>query len=251
MLIVDQGIRISHSEFGGRATWGANFANDGLDSDGSGHGTHVAGTTGGITYGVAKQTNLIAVKILDSQGNGNLSGIIAGVQWAVNDAISKNRIGKTVVNMSGATYFSAALNDAVSSAVNSGLFFSVASGNGGTDAAEFSPSSNPVACTVGATNSTDGRASWSNYGPFVDILAPGVGILSAIATNDTAIGTKSGTSMSTPHITGLGAYLLGLEGAMSPTALCSRLQDLATKDIITEVGLNSSNYLAFNGYTSY
>ncbi|KAF2718193.1 subtilisin-like protein [Polychaeton citri CBS 116435] len=245
--IIDTGIYTSHNDFGGRATFGANFAGDGLNTDGNGHGTHVAGTTGSTTYGVAKKTNLIAVKVLDSQGSGATSNVIAGIQWAYKDAKAKSRIGKAVGNLSLGGSFSQSTNDAVTEAVKQGLFLAVAAGNSGVDAKSSSPASAPNVCTVGASDSTDRRASFSNYGPVVDIFAPGVNILSTWIDDPNDTNTISGTSMASPHVAGLGAYLLALEGARDPIALCDRIKTLSTKNIITNPGASTTSNLAYNG----
>lgn len=166
------------NSFGGRATFGQNLAGDGQDTDCSGHGTHVAGTTGSTTYGVAKNTELIAVKVLGCDGSGQSSSILSGIQWAANDTVTNGRVGKAVANMSLGGAFSQAVNDAVAAATQAGLFFAVAAGNEAEDASKASPASEPSACTVGATDVNDVFASVSNFGSALDILAPGVDILS-------------------------------------------------------------------------
>ncbi|KAI1386706.1 oryzin precursor [Hypoxylon trugodes] len=245
--IIDTGIFIDHPEFEGRAKWGANFVDGNTnDTDENGHGTHVAGTTGSATYGVAKKANLVAVKVLNADGSGAISQVIAGLQWAVDDATSNKRIGKAVANISlGALrILSSSVNTAAAAAVKAGLFLAVAAGNGNLDASLFSPASEPTVCTVGATDSSDARASFSNWGALIDVFAPGVDILSTW--NNGSTGVISGTSMATPHITGLGAYLLALEGAKDPIALCDRIQKLATANIVTD-SLSVNNILAYNG----
>ncbi|KAL1608512.1 hypothetical protein SLS60_003454 [Paraconiothyrium brasiliense] len=252
--VIDTGIRTTHQEFGGRAVWGANFAGDSIDTDANGHGTHVAGTIGSTTYGVAKGTNLVAVKVLDATGSGSLSNVIAGIQWAIQNATASGRVGKTVFNLSlGGPTASSATNAAVAAAVRAGLFVAVAAGNDAVDASQSSPASEPTVCTVGATDKNDVFASFSNYGRLVDILAPGVDIKSLSNANDTATAVLSGTSMATPHIAGLGAYLLALEGTRSPQALCERLKVLSTKNKITFgvfqwlARATTNNTLAYNG----
>ncbi|KAI1077090.1 oryzin precursor [Whalleya microplaca] len=245
--IIDTGIFIDHPEFEGRASFGASFVEgDDTETDGHGHGTHVAGTTGSATYGVAKKTNLIAVKVLDAEGSGELSQVIAGIQWAVDDATSKGRIGKAVANLSLGAFrlLSSSTNTAAAAAVEAGLFLAVAAGNDGLPAFLSSPASEPTVCTVGAVESDDSRASFSNFGSLVDVFAPGVDIISTW--NNGSTGIISGTSMATPHITGLGAYLLGLEGARDPAALCERIQKLATPDVVTN-SLSTNNIIAYNG----
>ncbi|KAH7378127.1 subtilase [Cadophora sp. MPI-SDFR-AT-0126] len=257
--VIDTGIYTAHTEFEGRATFGANFAGDGQNTDGNGHGTHVAGTIGSRAYGVAKKANLIAVKVLDASGSGATSQIISGIQWAVNDMKSKGRVGKSLANLSLGGVFSQSTNAAVASAVQQGLFMGIAAGNDGRSAALTSPASEKSACTVGATDKNDARASYSNYGSVVDIFAPGTDILSTWINGPTDTNTISGTSMATPHIVGLGAYLIGLEGTRAPGPLCERIRTLATKNVLTGVtptglgailqpGLSGTpNLLAYNG----
>lgn len=241
--IIDTGILVTHPDFGSRATFGANFA-DTTDTDCNGHGTHVAGTTGSTTYGVAKRTNLIAVKVLGCDGSGTNSGVIQGIQWASNDVSSKGRQGKAVGNMSLGGSYSSATNAAVAAAVSNGLFMAVAAGNDGVNAINSSPASEQTACTVGAIDSTRTEASFSNYGSIVDVFAPGVNTLSTW--NDGRTKSISGTSMATPHVTGLAAYLLALEGPRSGTALCSRIVALASSGINGLRGA-SPNKIAYNG----
>ncbi|KAK4504099.1 hypothetical protein PRZ48_005014 [Zasmidium cellare] len=248
--IIDTGIYTEHNDFGGRAIKGANFVPDEDDRDGNGHGTHVAGTTGSNTYGVAKKTTLIAVKVLSSEGSGTNAQVLAGIDWAVQDAKAKGRIGKAVANLSLGGIFSPMSNQAAAAAVQQGLFLAIAAGNSGLPTITSSPASEPSVCTVGATDANDNRASFSNYGLLVDIFAPGVNVTSTWIDGPDDTNTISGTSMATPHITGLGAYLLGLEGARTPDALCKRIQDLSTKNKIN-MGVAilppSKNYLAYNG----
>lgn len=194
---------------------------------------------------MAKKTNLLAVKVLDASGSGSNSGVISGIQFASNDAKNKGHVGKAVANLSVGGGFSQASNDAVAAATKAGLFMAIAAGNNGADASSYSPGSEPSACTVGATDSNDAKASFSNYGTLLDIFAPGVNVLSTW--NDGKTNTISGTSMATPHITGLGAYLLALEGPRSAADLCTRIQTLSNKNLVTSPGSGSKNYLAYNG----
>ncbi|KAF1363022.1 oryzin precursor [Lizonia empirigonia] len=249
VYVVDTGISTTHPEFEGRATFLANYAGDGSNTDGNGHGTHCAGTVGSKTYGVAKKTTLFAVKVLDASGQGTNSGVIAGINFVTND--SKTRAGCTagvVGSMSLGGSKSTAVNSAVANAVTAGVFMAVAAGNDGQDAANVSPASEVSAFTVGASDSSDKFASFSNYGSVVDMIAPGVSILSTWLNGGT--NTISGTSMATPHVAGLAAYILGLEGKRTPSALATRLQTLATKNAITGVPSGTNNYLAFNGNPS-
>ncbi len=217
--ILDTGIRYSHNEFGGRAVLGIDvFGGNGNDCHG--HGTHVAGTVGGTTYGVAKAVKLFAVRVLDCNGSGSTSGVIAGVDW-----VTSNHVKPAVANMSLGGGASSSLDTAVTNSINAGVSYAVAAGNGNIagrpqNACNYSPARVPAALTIGATNSSDQEASWSNYGSCVDLLAPGVSITSAWSTSNTATNTISGTSMATPHVAG-GAALF-LEG--NPTATPSQVE---------------------------
>lgn len=242
--VIDTGIDTTHPEFEGRATHLANFVGDGSNADGNGHGTHVAGTIGSKTYGVSKKAKLFAIKVLKTDGSGSLSGVLAGINFAANDAKKRNCRG-TVANLSLGGGKSASLDSAASNAVASGLFLAVAAGNSARDASGASPASAPTVFTVGATDANDKWADFSNFGGSVDILAPGVAILSTWKSGSTAV--LSGTSMATPHIAGLAAYLLALEGKKSPAALSTRILGLAQKDKITNVPGGTVNLLAFNG----
>ncbi|KAF2193523.1 subtilisin-like serine protease-like protein PR1A [Zopfia rhizophila CBS 207.26] len=246
--VIDTGIYTSHAEFEGRATFLANYAGDGQNTDGNGHGTHVAGTIGSKTYGVAKKTKLYAVKVLDASGSGTNSGVIAGINFAANDQKTRSCPNGSVANMSLGGGKSTAVNSAAANAVAAGLFLAVAAGNDASNANNYSPASEPTAFTVGATDSSDRIASFSNYGSVVDVFAPGVSILSTW--NNGGTNSISGTSMATPHVAGLGAYLLGLEGKKTPAALGDRIKTLSTKNKITGVPSGTVNYLAFNGNPS-
>lgn len=249
---VDQGIYLGHREFQGRATFGANFAGEGNNNDGNGHGTHVSGTIGGVTFGVANNVSLIAVKVFDATGQGSISGVIAGIEFAVSDAKNNSRIEKSVANLSLGGGFSEMLNAAATEAVNEGLFLAVAAGNGdengiGQPIRNVSPASAPRVCTVAAIDQNDVRASFSNFGR-VDVFAPGVNVLSAYIGSPNTAGYLSGTSMSTPHVAGLVAYLLGLpaNGAKrGGLALCDRIKRLSTKDAVKDA--RGQNRIAYNG----
>ncbi|AEO64762.1 723d53f3-797b-4834-a073-0cbefc9ad28a [Thermothielavioides terrestris] len=249
--IIDTGIQVNHTQFEGRATFLANFI-DSTDTDLNGHGTHVAGTTGSAAYGVAKQTRLFGVKVLDASGSGSLSSVIAGIDFVASDSANRTAAGQcangSVANMSLGSGRSSTVNAAVASAVAKGVFFAVAAGNSDDDAAFYSPASEPTACTVGATDSSDARAWFSNYGSVVDVFAPGVDVLSSwIGASGTETNTISGTSMATPHITGLGAYLLGLLGRTTPAQLCQHIKDIATLGTITDLPDGTINAIAYNG----
>ncbi|KAK3210399.1 hypothetical protein GRF29_44g2607773 [Pseudopithomyces chartarum] len=217
--IIDTGIYTAHPDFEGRATFLANYAGDGSNTDGNGHGTHVAGTIGSKTYGVAKKTSLYAVKVLDASGSGTNSGVIAGINFVASDVKTRSCPNGAVANMSLGGSKSTAVNSAAAGVVSAGVFLAVAAGNEAQQAANVSPASEPTVFTVGATDSNDAFASFSNYGATVDGNAPGVNILSTWRTGGT--NTISGTSMASPHVAGLGAYLLGLNGKNKITSLKS------------------------------
>ncbi|KAF2018266.1 subtilisin-like protein [Aaosphaeria arxii CBS 175.79] len=246
--VLDTGVYTQHPDFEGRAEFLANYANDGNDEDGHGHGTHVAGTIGSKTYGVAKNSHLFAVKVFNATGKGPNSAVIAGIQFAANDRLTRTGACPkgSVANLSLGGGQSDAVNAAAADAVRSGLFMSVAAGNSGVDASESSPASESSVYTVGATDSSDKIAWYSNYGSYVDIFAPGTDIVSLW--NNGGTNTMSGTSMAAPHVAGIALYLLSLEGQRSVAALSARLSELATKNIVTGLPGNTINALAFNGY---
>ncbi|KAL2169525.1 hypothetical protein VTG60DRAFT_5918 [Thermothelomyces hinnuleus] len=246
--VIDTGIYTSHSDFGGRATFAANFV-DSSNTDGNGHGTHVAGTIGGTTYGVAKKTKLYAVKVLGSDGSGTTSGVIAGINFVAEDAPKRSCPKGVVANMSLGGSYSASINNAAAALVRSGVFLAVAAGNENQNAANSSPASEASACTVGATDRNDAKASYSNYGSVVDIQAPGSNILSTWIGSTSATNTISGTSMASPHIAGLGAYLLALEGSKTPAELCNYIKSTGNA-AITGVPSGTTNRIAFNGNPS-
>ncbi|CAA9962770.1 Oryzin [Pyrenophora teres f. maculata] len=246
--VIDTGIVTTHPEFEGRATFLANYAGDGKNTDGNGHGTHCAGTIGSKSYGVAKKTTLYAIKVLDASGSGTNSGVIAGINFVANDVKTRSCPNGAVANMSLGGSRSTAVNSAAANAVSAGVFMAVAAGNSAVDAINSSPASEPTVFTVGATDSSDRLATFSNYGSVVDILAPGVSILSTWLNGGT--NTISGTSMASPHVAGLAAYLLSFEGKKSPAALSTRIQTLSTKNKITGLPSSTKNYLAFNGNPS-
>ena len=215
-------------------------------TDTVGHGTHVAGTIGSRTYGVSKKATIIGVKVFAGE-SGSTSVILDGYNWAVNDIVNQGRTGNSVVSMSLGGGFSDAFNQAVANAFNQGITTVVAAGNDNQDASNTSPASTPEAITVGAIQSDNARASYSNFGSILDIFAPGTDILSTWIGSDTATNTISGTSMATPHISGLVLYLQGLEGLATPTDIVNRIVALATSDVISDPGSGSPNKLAFNG----
>jgi subtilisin family serine protease len=237
--IIDTGIRTTHTQFGGRAS--AVFdAFGGSGQDCNGHGTHVAGTVGGSTYGVAKSALLRAVRVLDCSGSGSTSGVISGVDW-----VTANHISPSVANMSLGGGASSALDTAVNNSINSGVTYSIAAGNSNTNACTQSPARVAAAITVGSTTSTDARSSFSNFGTCVDIFAPGSSITSAWATSDTATNTISGTSMATPHVTGATALYLQTFPGSSPATIRNALVNNSTTNRITGAGTGSPNRLLY------
>ncbi|KAF4992655.1 hypothetical protein FGRMN_7056 [Fusarium graminum] len=240
--IIDTGVDVEHPDFDGRAKFLKNFSNDG-DGDGQGHGTHVAGTIGSTTYGVAKKTSLFAVKVLGDDGSGTNSAVIAGMDYVAGHADKKTCPKGAVVNMSLGGEFSSAVNKAAASIVDAGLFLAVAAGNEAADASGSSPASEASACTVGATTRNDTLAYYSNFGDVVDILAPGTDILSTWPGGKT--NTISGTSMASPHIAGLAAYFLGL--GEKAEGLCDYIVSASIDGVVANVPSGTVNKLANNG----
>jgi aqualysin 1 len=247
--IIDTGIRFSHSQFGGRASSGFDAIDGGSADDCNGHGTHVAGTVGGSTYGVAKGVSLIGVRVLGCNGSGSTSGVIAGVNWVTGN----HQAGQpAVANMSLGGGASSALDTAVRNSIADGVSYAVAAGNGNifgmaVNACNSSPARVGEAMTISATDSSDRKASWANYGNCVDWFAPGVSITSAWYNSNTATRTISGTSMATPHTAGVAAlYLQGNPGA-SPATVRSTLFSLTTKSVVTSSS-TTNNHLLFTNF---
>jgi len=243
--IVDTGIRLTHQDFTGRAVFGYNAVSGSDNNDNQGHGTHVAGTVGGRTYGVAKQTALIAVKVFEGN-NGSASAVIAGFDWAVNDIVSKGRQNTAVINMSLGGPGSTVWDQAITAAWNRGVLAVVAAGNENQLASNRSPARSAEVLCVASIASNDARSSFSNHGAAVDIFAAGSSIVSTYYRSDTDTATLSGTSMASPHVAGLVSYLRGVEGASSAASVRQRVLDLATRGRVTDTQ-NSVNLLAYNG----
>lgn len=247
--IIDTGININHSEVWQRARWGYDFVDRDVDaSDCNGHGTHVAGTVGGITYGVAKGVSLVAVRVLDCGGSGTTSGVIAGIDW-----VTANAIAPAVANMSLGGGASTTLDTAVKNSIAKGISYAVAAGNGNflgiaQNACNYSPARVPEAMTIGATDNKDTKASWSNYGDCVDWFAPGVNITSAWYTSNTATNTISGTSMATPHVAGVAALYLHAHSTASPQEVRDALFAATTRGVVLN-SKTANNHLLFNLYS--
>ncbi|KAI9017311.1 peptidase S8/S53 domain-containing protein, partial [Gaertneriomyces semiglobifer] len=235
-FIIDTGITVTHSDFGGRAKWGGDFTGEG-QKDGNGHGTHVAGTVGGNTYGVAKKVNLIAVKVLTSSGSGSNSGVIAGMNYVAKECQGRQR--KCVANMSLGGGKSSATDNAARSMINAGVALAVAAGNSAGNACNLSPAGVAEAFTVAASDVNNKLASFSERGPCVDIIAPGVNILSAWYTGST--NTISGTSMATPHVAGALAVAYSQNDFSSPSAAFAHLVSKAKTGAISGVPSNTVN----------
>ncbi|MEI7452944.1 MAG: S8 family peptidase, partial [Actinomycetes bacterium] len=239
--VVDTGIYAANLDFGSRVASGFTAVNDSYGTgDCNGHGTHVSGTIAGTTYGVAKLATLVPVRVLDCNGSGTTSAVIAGLDWV----ISNHTSGPAVLNMSLGGGFSKSLNDAVAAVVADGVTVVVAAGNSTADACASSPASEPTAITVGATDRTDARASFSNYGACLDIFAPGVNILSAGITSPTAAATLSGTSMASPDVAGTAAVYLALNPSATPAQVNTALQTAGTPSVVTD-SLSTNNRLLY------
>ena len=247
--IIDTGIRFSHSQFGGRASSGFDAVDGGSADDCHGHGTHVAGTVGGSTYGVAKGVSLIGVRVLNCSGSGTNSGVIAGVNWVTGN----HQAGQpAVANMSLGGGASSALDTAVRNSIADGVSYAVAAGNGNAlgiaqNACNSSPARVGEAMTISATDSSDRKASWANYGNCVDWFAPGVSITSAWYNSNTATRTISGTSMATPHTAGVAALYLQSNPSATASSVRTALFNLTTKGIVTSSS-TTNNHLLFTNF---
>jgi subtilisin family serine protease len=242
--VLDTGIRTTHTDFGGRAVFGVNTIGDGVDTDCNGHGTHVAGTVGGASHGVAKGVRLVSVKVLDCFGFGSVVSVISGVDW-----VAQHAVKPAVANMSLESGANEAIDDAVAGAINSGVTFAVASGNGSRDACGVSPARATAAITVNASDITDTEWSDSNYGVCTDLYAPGVGITSTWHTSDNATNTISGTSMASPHVTGAAALYLSANPEALPAEVSGAITVSATPNVIAGASPGSPNRILFSTNT--
>ncbi|MFF3324654.1 S8 family serine peptidase [Streptomyces sp. NPDC002889] len=241
--IIDTGVRITHSDFGGRASYGYDaIDNDNTAQDGNGHGTHVAGTVAGSAYGVAKKAKIVGVRVLDNSGSGTTEQVVAGIDW-----VTANAVKPAVANMSLGGGVDTALDTAVRNSIASGVTYAVAAGNDGANASNYSPARVTEAITVGSTTSTDARSSFSNYGSVLDIFAPGSSITSSWNTNDSATNTISGTSMATPHVAGAAALYLAANKTATPAQVSTALTSAATTGVVGTPGTGSPNRLLYVG----
>ncbi len=245
--IIDTGLLGTHNEFSGRVAAGYTAINDGRGTtDCHGHGTHVAGTVGGTTYGVAKQVTIRPVRVLDCNGSGSTSGVIAGVDWVTANHAAG---APAVANMSLGGGVSSALDSAVNNSISDGVTYAVAAGNENTNACNGSPARVGAALTVGSTTSTDARSSFSNYGSCLDLFAPGSSITSAWYTSNSATNTISGTSMATPHVAGVAALYLQGSPAASPATVGNAITSTATTGVVTGAQTGSPNRLLYSPLT--
>ena len=264
VYVIDTGTNIEHVDFEGRAHWGKTIPANDEDADGNGHGTHCSGTIAGKKFGVAKKANVIAVKVLKSNGSGTMSDVVKGVEWAVNSHNEKMEAAKkgkgkkgfkgSAANMSLGGGKAVTLDLAVNAAVDAGIHFAVAAGNDNADSCNYSPAAAEKAVTVGASTLADERAYFSNYGKCNDIFAPGLNILSTWRGSKYATNTISGTSMASPHIAGLLAYFLSLQPSkdsafavadITPKQLKESLIAVATIGSLTDVPTNTKNVSHF------
>lgn len=243
VYVVDTGLLLSHSEFSGRVPISWNAINDGNGiNDCNGHGTHVAGTAAGTTYGVAKKANIIPVRTLECDGSGWSSTVMAGIDWAISHHVAGQ---PAVMNLSVGGFTNASFDQAVQSAVNDGITVVAAAGNSGQDACMTSPARVPSAITVAATNINDAQAAWSNYGSCVDIQAPGVAVRSAWNSSPTGNNTLDGTSMATPHVSGAAAILLSRDRSLAPADVQQTMINNATTGVVSANKGATPNRLLF------
>lgn len=244
--VIDSGIRMTHTDFGGRASTGTDLVGDGQNgNDCFGHGTHVAGTIGSATYGVAKSVSLHAVRVLGCDGNGSVSMLLSGVNW-----VTANRTNPAVANisiiLSGP---SNALDNAIKNSITSGVTYTIAAGNFGMDACLYSPARIPQAITVGSTvynGNQDYQMGYSNFGPCLDLFAPGNGIVSLSNADDSSFRSMNGTSMASPHVAGTAALYLQRHPDATPLEVSDAIKDGATTGTIMNVEATSPNKVLYS-----
>ncbi|TCO50060.1 subtilisin family serine protease [Kribbella antiqua] len=243
VYVIDTGIYAAHKDFGGRASVGTDTVGDGQNGvDCMGHGSHVAGTIAGTTYGLAKGAKIFGVRVLDCKGSGSSESVIAGIDW-----VTKNAKKPAVANMSLGGVADDALDAAVKASVDSGVTYAVAAGNESSDACASSPAREPSAITVGATDDQDQKATFSNWGKCVDLFAPGVDVLSVGITDPESTAKMSGTSMATPHVAGGIALYLADHPDAKPADVTTALVGAATADKLGDPGAGSPNKLLYVG----
>ncbi|TWD84422.1 peptidase inhibitor I9 [Kribbella amoyensis] len=243
VYVIDTGIYPEHKDFGGRASVGTDTVGDGQEGiDCAGHGSHVAGTIAGETYGLAKAAKVFGVRVLDCNGSGSTETVVAGIDW-----VTKNAKKPAVANMSLGGPADEALDAAVKSSIDAGVTYAVAAGNESSDACGGSPAKEPSAITVGATDDQDGKAQFSNFGKCVDLFAPGVDVESVGITSPDATAKMSGTSMATPHVAGGIALYLADHPDAKPADVATALLGAATPDKVGDPGTGSPNKLLFVG----
>ncbi|MFE5793106.1 S8 family serine peptidase [Streptomyces sp. NPDC056503] len=237
--VIDTGVRISHQDFGGRASHGFDAVdNDDTADDGNGHGTHVAGTVAGTAHGVAKKAKIVAVRVLDDNGSGTTEQVVAGIDW-----VTQHHSGPSVANMSLGGGVDEALDAAVKRAIDSGVTFAVAAGNETSDAGQGSPSRVPEALTVASSTKDDEQSEFSNFGSVIDLYAPGSEITSAWNDSDTGVKTISGTSMASPHVAGAAVLYLAGHPAATPSDVAAALTGGATDGAIKNPSSGTANKL--------
>ncbi|KAG0248154.1 hypothetical protein BGZ95_008197, partial [Linnemannia exigua] len=241
--VIDTGVFANHTDFGGRATFGANFIKGSKNTDENGHGTHVSATIGGTTYGVAKKVKIVGVKVLAANGKGPTSGVVAGMDYVIANAV----VGKSVVNMSLGGGKSRAIDDAAARMFAKNIPLIAAAGNEAVDACDGSPSGAKNVLTVGATDNADTPAYFTNFGSCVEIFGPGVDITSAWIGGASAKKTISGTSMATPHVAGVAALYISQGGLDSAQAVFDKVISTGIKDVVVGDLQGSTNLFVFNG----
>ncbi|KAI8989579.1 peptidase S8/S53 domain-containing protein [Pilobolus umbonatus] len=251
VYVVDDGLNIHHTDFGGRASWGWS-SYSGVSPLGDGHGTHVAGIIASAQYGVAKKANIIAVQVLNEEGNGSITSLLAGLQWVSNHA--KKHKGRALINMSLGMQLGGEMtaqiksfDQAVTAIVNEGIPLIAAAGNWNCDACDVLPASNKNVLTVGATDRFDSMSGYSCFGSCVNILAPGDDIKSTYINSNYSTTILSGTSMATPHVSGVAALLISTMENATPAKVYQAINQLASKNLIKSVSKGTPNLLLFNG----